>query len=194
MPGAVIVPGSAGAVSASAVARLAAPGSAAVAAGLPRIALPRPIVMLPDVTAPAWLDNHYVTYRLAYAEAQQPRPYAQARWSMTPAQLFQQRARERLAHNASVLSAGDVAQGMLLKLELEDFSQIFDTAETSRATVQVRATLLNNGRLVAQRGFTVVRPAPSANAAGAVRALAAATDALLDELAAWTVAPPALRR
>jgi cholesterol transport system auxiliary component len=55
--------------------------------------------------------------------------------------------------------------------------------------LRFRATLLENTgggeRLVAQRSFEVQRPAPSADAAGGVRALTAATDAAAQELAAW---------
>jgi len=156
--------------------------------------LARPVLMITNVEAPAWLDNHYVTYRLAYSDPLQPRAYAQARWSMPPAQLVQQRARALLSQGASVVAVGDVGQGLVLKIELDDFSQVFDSAEASRVNVQWRATLFNNGRLVAQRAFTASRPAPSANAAGAVRALATATDALLEELATWIAAPAGLRR
>ena len=39
--------------------------------------------------------------------------------------------------------------------------------------------------MMAQRTVVVQRPAPSADAAGGVRALGAATDAAVDELAQW---------
>jgi cholesterol transport system auxiliary component len=40
-------------------------------------------------------------------------------------------------------------------------------------------------RLIGQRSVIVQRPAPTADAAGGVRALTLATDAALDELDAW---------
>ena len=53
----------------------------------------------------------------------------------------------------------------------------------------LHATLLNltpaGEVLVAQRTLAVQRPAPSLDAAGGVRALSAATDAAIDELAQW---------
>jgi cholesterol transport system auxiliary component len=59
--------------------------------------------------------------------------------------------------------------------------------------VRVRCTLLENSaageRLVAQRTFTVQRPAPTADAAGGVRALSAATDAAAAEIAGWLRQP-----
>jgi cholesterol transport system auxiliary component len=55
--------------------------------------------------------------------------------------------------------------------------------------LRLRCTLLQNTaggeRLVAQRSFNVQRPAPTADAAGGVRALGAATDAAAQEIAAW---------
>jgi hypothetical protein len=50
-----------------------------------------------------------VLYRLAYADAQQLRPYSQARWSQPPAQLLQQRLREQLGLRRAVLKADDGA-------------------------------------------------------------------------------------
>ena len=44
---------------------------------------PLPPLALSDISTPGGaLDNQAVLYRLAYADAQQLRPYSQARWSM----------------------------------------------------------------------------------------------------------------
>ena len=40
-------------------------------------------------------------------------------------------------------------------------------------------------RVLAQRSFTAQRPAPTADAPGGVKALAAASDAVVAELVAW---------
>ena len=49
--------------------------------------------------------SNAVLYRLAYSDAQQLRPYSQARWSQPPAQLLQQRLREQLGQRRPVLTA-----------------------------------------------------------------------------------------
>jgi cholesterol transport system auxiliary component len=150
-------------------------------------------LVLAEVEASAALDSTAVLYRLAYSDAQQLRPYAQARWSMAPAQLLRQRLREQLGQRRAVLNA---AQGMVtpatalsLHLELEEFSQLFESPERSNALLRLRATLGQSGngseRLVAQRSFVLQRPGPSADAAGGVRALTAATDAAIQELVQW---------
>jgi cholesterol transport system auxiliary component len=155
-----------------------------------------PTVVLSDVEVGAALDSTAVWYRLGYANAQQLQAYAHARWSMPPAQLLQQRLRERLGEQATVLKG---AQAMptqakapapwLLRVELEEFSQFFDSPQHSVGLLRLRATVtqdkLAGAPLLAQRSFFVQRPAPQADAAGGVRALTAASDAAIDELLLW---------
>ncbi len=154
---------------------------------------PLPTLVLAEVEANTALDSPAVLYRLAYSDAQQPRPYAQTRWSMPPAQLLRQRLREQLGQRRSVLSATQgVVVGkpaMILHLELDEFSQLFETPERSSGLVRMRATLGQGGqgaeRLLAQRSFIVQRPAATADASGGVRALTEATDAAIAEIEQW---------
>ena len=151
---------------------------------------PLPPLLLAEVEAAAALDSTAVQYRLLYADAQQPRPYAQARWSMVPAQLLRQRLREGLGQRRSVLSPLDAsAPGTLtLRVELEEFSQLFDTAQSSAGLVRVRATLGRSGnppKALAQTSLVMQSPAGTADAAGGVRALAQASDALVLQLDTW---------
>ncbi|WP_395059152.1 ABC-type transport auxiliary lipoprotein family protein [Polaromonas sp.] len=158
-----------------------------------------PIALADISTAGGALDNQAVLYRLAYDDAQQLRPYSQARWSMPPAQLLRQRLRDVLGRNRAVLNAGEgpalnrgVNQGVLprvLQLDLEEFSHFFASPGSSVGLVRLRATLVettpSGEKLLAQRNVTVQRPAPSSDAPGGVRALTAASDAAIDEIATW---------
>jgi cholesterol transport system auxiliary component len=148
-----------------------------------------PALLLADIDAPAAVDGTAVLFRLAYADVQQLRPYAQARWSMPPAQLVRQRLRDQLSQQRVVLNPAEGPAAFILRLELEEFTQVFEAPDRSVGLVRLRATLLESTggreRLVAQRRFTVERPAPSPDAAGGVRALTAATDAAVDEIAQW---------
>lgn len=148
-----------------------------------------PPIALAGVDAPAALDDTAVLYRLAYADAQQLRPYAQARWSMPPAQLLQQRLREHLGQQGPVLRAGEAGAARELRIELDEFSQLFESPQASTGLVRLRATLIGAGpgpgRLLAQRSVVMRRPAPSADAPGGVRALTAATDAAVEDIAQW---------
>lgn len=172
------------------------------------------------------LNTTAVLYRLGYADAQQLKPYALARWSMPPAQLIGQRLRSQLALRRPVLSRGDLTpagapRGVALmpialpplaatsapsnpqttapanrpeplhhlRLELEEFSQLFDTPDASSGVLRVRATLSQRGAggegLLAQRSFIARQSAPTADAAGGVRALTAATDQVVKDIEAW---------
>jgi cholesterol transport system auxiliary component len=148
-----------------------------------------PALALQEFRAPPALDNPAVLYRLAYADVRQLRPYANARWSMPPAQLVRQRLRETLAASRAVLDAAEGSAPFMLRVELQEFSQLFEGEQASSGLVRLNATLFESkggaDRLVAQRTFVVQRPAPSADAAGGVRALVTATDAVVAEIGAW---------
>ncbi len=166
-----------------------APASAAKPARL----LP---LTLANIDAPAALDGTAVLYRLAYADVQQLRPYSQARWSMPPAQLLRQRLREQLGRERVVLGGGQAPGEATLDVELEEFSQVFEAPARSVGLVRLRATLVGRGgggvRQTAQQSFTAQRPAPTADAAGGVRALTEATDAAVLDILRWLQQQPAL--
>lgn len=204
-------------------------GPGAVATQPANRAAPSPMLAplaLDEVQSSAALDSTALLYRLAYADAQALRPYAQARWSMTPAQLLRQRLREHLGQRRAVLNVGEgsasLARGagsvaaatavtaaaagstgatgsspatasatplMLLRVELEEFSQLFESPSASTGLLRLRATAVQPSpqgeKLLGQRSFVVQRTAPSADAAGGVRALTAATDAAVLEVDQW---------
>jgi cholesterol transport system auxiliary component len=156
-------------------------------------------VLLHPVVAPAWLDTTAIVYRLNYQDAARPQTYANSRWVAVPAALLTQRLRSKLgaASEGGVVSIADgVRADYALRLELDEFSQIFDAADRSRGLVVVRASLVNTAKraLIAQRSFTVERAAASADAEGGVRALAAAGGELVDAVVAWTAAGIAQER
>jgi cholesterol transport system auxiliary component len=151
-----------------------------------------PTLSIAEVNAPAWLDSPMMYFRLAYANDQQPRPYASSRWTMPPAQLFGQRLKSRLAQaGAVVLSAADGAANLpLLRIEADDFTQIFDSPGQSSAQIALRASVFNGRTLVAQKSFLQQTPAPSADAAGGAKALVTASDAVIVEMMGWLATLP----
>jgi len=166
--------------------------AAPAAAALPAIALGE------VSTAGGAIDNQAVLYRLAYADAQQLRPYALARWSMPPAQLVRQRLREQLGQRRPVFDARDslattrapgAALPLQLRLDLDEFTHLFASPESSVGLIRLRVTLVevlpSGEKLVGQRNLSVQRPAPSSDAAGGVKALTAATDAAIGEIEQW---------
>ena len=166
---------------------------------------PLPALALEEITTIGGaLDNMAVLYRLGYADAQELRPYSQARWSMPPAQLVRQRLRDRLSLQRPVFNARDGlalsgAQNpqlpVQLRLELEEFSHYFSALDASTGLVRLRASLIDvtsaGEKLLAQRLIVAQRPAATQDSAGGVRALTAATDAAIDDLEQWLQQQPA---
>ncbi|MGE8320413.1 MAG: ABC-type transport auxiliary lipoprotein family protein [Comamonas sp.] len=145
---------------------------------------------LPDGSTP-------IFYRLAYADAQQLRPYAQARWARPAAQLIQQSLYTQLSDGRAVLEgqSGVVralatgANPAMLRLDVEEFSQVFSDTATSQGLLRLRATLTEvtprGEKWLAQQVFTVQRPAPTPDAAGGTQALGAATEEAGRQIDAW---------
>jgi cholesterol transport system auxiliary component len=156
-----------------------------------------PALVLAEIESSTALDGSALLYRLGYADAHQLHPYALARWSAPPPQLIRQRLRELLARERPVLDFGESSAlarvggtlPRILRLELEEFSQWFESPAQSAGLVRLRATLMENTpageRLLDQRSVAVRRPAPTSDAPGGVRALTAATDAAAEEIAQW---------
>ncbi|WP_250478628.1 MULTISPECIES: ABC-type transport auxiliary lipoprotein family protein [unclassified Caballeronia] len=154
-------------------------------------AAPMPPVKVLAVGAPRSLETDSFAYRLSYVDAQRTGNYSNSHWTMPPAQLLTQRLRDALAARGPVLSGADPVRAVpLLEVELTSFEQVFDAPEQSRGLVSVRATLTQQGRVVGQRSFAASAPAPSADAPGGARALAAASDDVIAQLSAWLGAQP----
>lgn len=140
-----------------------------------------------DISAPATLDGNAMLYRLDYDNPQQLRPYAQHRWSMAPAQLFAQRLKLQIAAGGgTVLALTDgVTDLPVLKIEIDEFSQIFSTALQSHARLSLRASLVKKNTLVAQRQFNLTQAAASADPVAGAKAMQIASDAAIADLIAW---------
>lgn len=150
----------------------------------------RQALLVHDVSAPAWLDSPLIHYRLAYQDAARPQSYADSRWVMSPAALLTQRLRGQLAASGSggIVLPGDVARANhALRVELDEFAQVFDAPGKSRAVVRLRVSVVGNRVLLAQRNFQVERPANTPDAEGGVRALIGASDEAIDQLIGWAV-------
>ncbi len=144
------------------------------------------------ITAPPWFDDTDIIYRLAYLDPTRRQAYSQSRWVASPEDLLTQRLRQKLdaVMERGVISDNeDVKPDYALRVDLEEFSQVFDTPQTSRAEVRLRASLLDvtRQRLIAQHDFGVQHPGLTPNAAGAVHGLLEASDATIDALTEWLV-------
>jgi cholesterol transport system auxiliary component len=73
----------------------------------------------------------------------------------------------------------------VLKVDLNEFEQIFDSQTQSHGAITARATVTHGGKVLAQRTFVARAPASSADAAGGAQALAAASDDLVAQISTW---------
>ncbi len=145
-------------------------------------------ILVHDVSAPAWMDTPSIHYRLAYLDAARPRAYGSSRWVMPPAGLLSVRLRQRISgmtRGGIVIPTDGVRANFALRVELEEFGQVFDAAAKSRGVVRLRATLIGNQGLVGQRVIEVEQPALSPDAEGGVRALTRAADVAIDRTVDW---------
>ncbi|WP_162851664.1 ABC-type transport auxiliary lipoprotein family protein [Azoarcus indigens] len=134
-----------------------------------------------EITSPTWLRSAAMQYRLDGERGLQRRSYADSRWVAQPAEMLS------LALTRS-LAAGEGTGGRcVLSLELDEFIQVFDSADRSHAAVALRATLLRRGerRPLATTNLRVSSPAPSADAEGGVQAYRVALAQLGRDIQGW---------
>ncbi|TCW82411.1 ABC transporter [Burkholderia sp. SRS-46] len=144
-----------------------------------------PALKVLDVAAPDALDSDKFVYRLAYADAQRTAVYRDSRWTAPPAQLLTQRLRGALSSRGAVLEGSDGVRAPTLKIDLNEFEQVFDGEAQSHGAVTARATLTLDGKVLGQRTFVARAPSSTPDAAGGARALATASDDLVSQIAAW---------
>ncbi|CAJ0727580.1 MULTISPECIES: ABC-type transport auxiliary lipoprotein family protein [Ralstonia] len=142
-----------------------------------------------DVAGPGWMDGNAIYYRLAYAQGQRTDAYANSRWVESPVSLFDARLRNAAAGRGQVIGypTPDVPS---LRVELVDFSQVFDRPDASRGVVRLRATVSLARGVIDQRVVQADAPAPSPDAAGGVAALTQASDKAIGEVLDWVAALP----
>lgn len=144
---------------------------------------PLPKLRVAQTDGPNWLEGNALFYRLQYAQPQRLQAYATQRWVMSPTRLFDERLREAVAARGTLGWSGD-GSVPALKVDLLAFDQVFDSATASEGVVRLRATVYRHGML-GQQTFEARRPAPSADGAGGVKALAEASDAVIAALLDW---------
>jgi cholesterol transport system auxiliary component len=144
-----------------------------------------PTIKVLAVGAPETMASDKIIYRLSYADAQQTASYANSHWTMNPSELLTQRLRNALSLRGTVLTGGDAVSAPVLRVDLSEFEQIFDSQTQSHGSVIVRATLTYRGKVLAQQTFTASVPAKSADAVGGAQALAAASDDVVAQISSW---------
>jgi cholesterol transport system auxiliary component len=151
--------------------------------GLPSHTAATPSGIFTDikVTAPPWLEDHYIHYRLLYSQPTQVRYYTLDSWVAPPAELIAQH----------FIANGTFTQP--LHIRLLGFEQQFDTVWQARAVLQlsVEAYSADHQRLLGSRAIHLQQPTPSPDAQGAVVGLARLTQQAVGQIQDWLATLPA---
>lgn len=150
-----------------------------------------PAAMVPaqiEVGAPSWLDVGAMQYTLDQDRPQRRRSYAESRWVAKPSEMMERALARALRGGSEGVAEG--GQACRLRIELDEFTQVFHDGGASSAELVLRASWLpaRGSAPLARRAFQVTEPAPSADAEGGVIAHRAAMRRLTGEIAAWLAA------
>ena len=134
-----------------------------------------------DVQAPDWLSRPDMLYRLAYRDPRSLEPYAMSRWAGTPASMLTLRLRQ-----AFETVPARRAQ-CVLQVQIEEFSQVFDAPDSSRAVLRAQATLLESTGIkrMETRSIRLEQRTATANAAGGAAAFAVLADEVAGTMRDW---------
>jgi cholesterol transport system auxiliary component len=150
-----------------------------------------------EVLAPPWLDTPAVLYRLSYADESQLHAYAQSQWVAPPARLLELALRQAGSVHRALSCGGSgtreaaaAAATAQVVVDLEEFSQVFEAAQSSHVVLRARVRLLaaRTRALVAQREFDLRSAAISPDAPGAVHGLRDLGRAFAADALTWAAA------
>lgn len=134
-----------------------------------------------EVRAPSWLSTSAMQYRLDYRQPARREAYLESRWVSPPAEMIAH-ALER-----SLAAAGTRESQCRLRVEIDEFIQVFPERQTSHAELAARVLLLpaRGSEPIAREMLALREPAPTPDAEGGVVAQRRAVAALADRIASW---------
>ncbi|NMG74110.1 ABC-type transport auxiliary lipoprotein family protein [Aromatoleum diolicum] len=152
-----------------------------------------------EVRAPSWLSNSAMQYRIDYQQPAQRQAFAESRWASPPAEMLERSLRRAFTTTLAAPTTGAITpgNGCRLRVELDEFTQVFDTPQSSYASIVARVELLpaRGDSAVARQLLSIRETASSLDAKGGVSAHQRASVRLAHELAVWlTSLEPALRQ
>jgi cholesterol transport system auxiliary component len=144
-----------------------------------------PLLRSLEVGAASWLGGKDMAYRLAYADADRRSAYGGSRWLASPPEMLERFLARSLTGEGG--GQGGAVSGLCrLRLDLDEFQQVFDSPQASRGVLAARVSLLaQSGRPLARHSYSLSRPAPSPDARGGITALGLASGDLSQSLRQW---------
>jgi len=105
-------------------------------------------------------DSAQMYYRLAWRNPAELAEYAHSQWAAPPSELLRKQV---------LRSAGEGVGKCLLELEVQEFTQVFTSKETSEARIEARVALTNGQLRLASRGVAIVEPGAGSEASSGAR-------------------------
>lgn len=133
-----------------------------------------------EVESPSWIDITDMQYRLSYLDRLKRESYATSRWVASPARQMELQLRQTL------LSPGSRPGSCRLRVELDEFLQVFEAAERSHVIVEARVALVSPrvDILIARQRFRVTQVA-GADARSGVLAFDVAVRQMATDIEVW---------
>lgn len=142
------------------------------------------LVQVDRVSAPAWIDDGAIHYRLAYSDPTSLRSYADHRWAAAPSDLLGLRLRALLGGQAK---SGRAAQpDRLLTVELMQFEQDFASAQQASVQLTAKVSLRKaaDGQLLGEKLFVLSVPS-TPDVHGAINDLSKTAEQAAEQIARW---------
>ncbi|MFM8442217.1 MAG: hypothetical protein ACKN9W_02615 [Methylococcus sp.] len=133
-----------------------------------------------EVTAPEWLQDSALHYRLLYANPTEIRAYTRDSWVAPPPELL-----------ANRLNGGPRTGSRRLTLKLRSFEQVFDRPGHARVVMAFHASLTptQDGAPIAERDFRFESPTSTADAPGALSQFPVLIEKAMAALREWALQP-----
>lgn len=134
-----------------------------------------------EVRAPSWLDTPAMQYRLAYQVPASRDAYTASKWAAPPVEMMQRMIARTLA------IGDDPAKPCRLRIELDEFVQVFKDPQVSESRLFARVELIEarSGARLASTEFEISQAAASPDARGGVAAHQSGVSKFISGTAGW---------
>jgi cholesterol transport system auxiliary component len=145
-------------------------------------AAPTGLVRVDSVSAPAWIDDGAIHYRLLYSDPTSLRGYADHRWVAAPSEMLSLRLQSLLGGAAQ----GPAQPARLVSVELMEFEQDFSSAKQATVQLTAKVTLrkASDGQVLGEKQLMLSIPS-TPDVQGAVTDLSKLAEQAAEQITAW---------
>lgn len=135
---------------------------------------------LEEPIAVASLNHHKIRYRLNYQNPARVFFYAESRWAATPSELLSNKL-------SQMINIVKTSKTCILKIQIETFDHVFQTAASSDGIVQLNAVAIEkkSQMIIASQLMTESVASSSPDAKGGTIALQQASENALKKVISW---------